>query len=88
MSLSVISALLQILRAGSAYLATLCRMSAWRNSEVIKVNALPLRRLTPLKAKYSTSASESKSQKTRETRIHVMITKLIFLTCNASLKTQ
>jgi hypothetical protein len=56
-----------------------CIMSPWRKSEVKRVHTLPLRRLTPLNARYSIDISGSKSQKIREIMMQVIITKLIFL---------
>jgi hypothetical protein len=54
-------------------------MSAWRNKDVTKVHALPLSRLSPLKARYVRNTSGFENQKSSETRMHPMITMLIFL---------
>jgi hypothetical protein len=63
-----------------------CSRSAWRNRLVIRVHALPLRRLSPLKARYSRITSGFESQKARETKMQAMITRLIFLTGIPTLK--
>jgi len=54
-------------------------MSAWRKSDVTNVQILPLIKLSPLKAMYSSTNSGSESQETRETRMQTIITRLIFL---------